>query len=528
LQADALAVVSVGLLLVVVAVLRQEFIGDGIRHLRGAIDLARPPIGPPRWLLFPALAWLLVHPIAAVSRLFDVEAAIRLILTISVVAGLGYLWALNMWLRAERCDPPARAAALMLAGATAPFLILYSNIAEVQLPAAIAVAALAACRIRFVERRAGDRTVIATIAAIAFASLLYQAVFLAMLFVPLAAPMETLRRRRVWLSGLALIAAVPLLMVAARTAAGDPVAIAILTTLQGERGEIIRASLGRQSPLKWAAALIAGPPQALVGLWRFQGLSHLAAGLLSGDIDAFTNTARLAAGLAVTAALAAAVLRAGDWRIGVAAVGVLALPIFRNQQYTYVKFYLLWPVVVALASAKLRPARALSLALVVLALNSVLLAQDVREGRARFADAHRAYASATAGDCFLTTGWGPPFWHTWPGTSVPLISLFWASDEQTIARSDITRAVTDCFCHSARVWTDATSDSEQEVTRLASEFRYAALPLGDYLLRPEDSSAIATANVRMFLYSPERQAQVCRLIKDQQARLRPSASAGPP
>jgi len=181
-----------------------------------------------------------------------------------------------------------------------------------------------------------------------------------------------------------------------------------------------------------------------------------------------------------------------------------------------VKFYLLWPVVVALASARLRPARALSLALLVLTLNSVLLARDVREGRARFADAHRAYASATAEDCFLTSGWGPPFWHTWPGTSVPLISLFWASDEQTIARDDITGAMTDCFCRSARVWTDTTSDSEREVTRLAAQFRYGALPLGDYLLRPGDGSAIATANVRMFIYSRERQAQFCRLIKDQQ------------
>ena len=101
----------------------------------------------------------------------------------------------------------------MLAGATAPYLILYSDIAEVQLPAAIAVAALAACRMRFAEGRGGDRTVIATMAAIAFASLLYQAVFLAMLFVPLAAPLRTLRQSRLWMSGLALIAAVPLLMI---------------------------------------------------------------------------------------------------------------------------------------------------------------------------------------------------------------------------------------------------------------------------------------------------------------------------
>ena len=151
--------------------------------------------------------------------------------------------------------------------------------------------------------------------------------------------------------------------------------------------------------------------------------------------------------------------------------------------------------------------------MIMLTLNSLVLARHVTEGRARFADAQHAYASATGRECFFTTDWGPPFWHTWPGTSAPLISLLWANDERTIDRDDVTAAVTNCFCRSTRVWTDATSEAAAEVKRLTSQFGYRELPLGEFLLKPGDGSALPTSSTKMYVYSRETQTRICSLIR---------------
>ena len=505
-----LAVVAIAFVLCVLAVMRQEFIGDGLRHLPAAIASERPSMGTTRWFLFPALAWLVIHPLTAIGLITGIEPAIRVLLALSVVSGIVYLWSLHVWLRAEGCGPRARAAALMMAGATMPFLALYSDIAEVQFPAALAISALAMCRARFAAGQSGDRTILATVGAIAVASLLYQAVVLSLLFMPLVAPPERLRRKPVLLGTGAIAMCVPLTMIAARLAAGDALDMAVLTTFNGERGELVRASLVNATPLKWAAALVAGPPQAIVGLWKFQGLPLLAHGALAGEADAMTNIGRLTIGLAIAGGLAFAVLHTKDWRLGVAAMGIVALPLIRNQQYTNVKFYLLWPVVVALASTKLTP-RHIAAAGVILTLNALLLVRHVEEGRHRYADVRNAYLRAAPADCFFTTDWGAPFWHSWPGSNAALISIFWASDEQGAEEDRITPALTNCFCQSAHVWTDTTAAAAPDVMRLTDHFGYTAVPVVDFLFRPEDGSAVGSTRTPIFMYSADRQAELCAI-----------------
>jgi hypothetical protein len=380
----------------------------------------------------------------------------------------------------------------------------------VQIPAAVAVGALAACRSRFAEGRGGDGTVLATAAALAAASLIYQAIILAFAFLPLAAPIERLRRPSVFIGVLAVALCVPALMIGARLIAGDSPGVAVLTTFLGERGESMRASLASATPLKWAAALAAGPPQAIVGLWKFQGLSLLWRDLLAVDTDAVINAARLLAGLAVLGVLASATLRTRDWRLAVAVLGVLMLPIVRNQQYTYNKFYLLWPCVVALAAIKLQPRHIAAMATVVLTLNLIVLTRQIAEGRARYADARTAYANARGQDCFFTVDWGPPFWHTWPGSTTALIGMFWARNNQEHRGEDrISWSVKSCFCDAARVWTDATEAARTDLLRLTGHFGDARLPLVDFLYRPGDGSALPTSVVPMFMFSSGRQAELC-------------------
>jgi len=134
------------MLLVATAMLRQEFLGDGVRHLTtiGANDIQ---IGEPRWLLFPVLARLWVRLLSALGVVHGAESSLRALLALCVAAGIAFLGCLLIWLRVECEEPSRRTAALLLAGSCAPSLMLFSDIAEPQLAAALVVAGLAFARI---------------------------------------------------------------------------------------------------------------------------------------------------------------------------------------------------------------------------------------------------------------------------------------------------------------------------------------------------------------------------------------------
>jgi hypothetical protein len=189
----------------------------------------------------------------------------------------------------------------------------------------------------------------------------------------------------------------------------------------------------------------------------------------------------------------------------------MVIPVIRNQQYTYSKFFVLWPVVIALAAVKLRPRAAGAIAAVMLVLNISLVSRQVVEGRARYSGVLAAYRTATADDCFFTSDWGPPFGYRWPGSSVALISIFWATGESGPAGDRVEPALQDCFCRSRRVWTDTTVEATGEVTRLADHFQYRVVPLEDFLFRDRDGSAFAATPARMFVYSADRKRELCAI-----------------
>ena len=47
-------------------------------------------------------------------------------------------------------------------------------------------------------------------------------------------------------------------------------------------------------------------------------------------------------------------IRDRQWQVLAAAAILLALPVLRNQQYAYVKFYVMWPIPVALLAVRCR------------------------------------------------------------------------------------------------------------------------------------------------------------------------------
>ena len=185
---ELVVLVALAAVLVIAAASRRDFIEDGVRHLPAALS-GPPHFGEARWIMFPPLLFALVRPLAAIGLVGGVEAAIQPFLWVSVASGIIFLVSLGVWLRVE-CQTARRAAALLLAGSCAPFLALFSDIAEPQIAAAMAVAGLAYTRVRRDDPTGAERGVVVAIVAIACAALIYQGTILAFGMLPLVASRE--------------------------------------------------------------------------------------------------------------------------------------------------------------------------------------------------------------------------------------------------------------------------------------------------------------------------------------------------
>src|SRR5215831_8681070 len=124
---------------VVIVLLRADFSPDGVRHLPHVLSSNQPALGEPRWLLHPTLVFILTKPLVAVGLVGSVEGIAHAFSLMIVGLAIGYLVALRSILQSMAASEHSRAAALALAGVSAPLLKLGTDILEPLSAAAIAV-----------------------------------------------------------------------------------------------------------------------------------------------------------------------------------------------------------------------------------------------------------------------------------------------------------------------------------------------------------------------------------------------------
>jgi hypothetical protein len=500
-------------LLIVLAFTRRDFLGDGVRHLPAVLS-SQPRLGEPRWLLFPSVAWVWVRLLSGLGLVSAAESALQSLLWASVASGIAFLYGIRAWLLAECPSDEGRASALLLAGSCAPVLILFSDIAEPQTAAAIVVCGLAYARTRRDDPGHAERAAFVATGAIALAALIYQGAILALGMLPLVVSSKVAVQRRVMVAAGVSVLTVFCTMIGVQIAAGTAPRMAAAAAFGGERNPLTRSFMARPSAAKYLAAILAGPPQGIVALENFSGLPALASSLRHEDGTtarlAALNASRLLLGCLVVGILLVSGVRAASWPVLVALAVLLALPVLRNQQYAYPKFFILWPVPVSLLAIRCRPRTIALAAVAVLTSNTWLVVQDIRRGRELYTTVRHEYNRATSSTCWLTSGWSPPVSYLWPGTTVPLLGMLATGDDPSAQASVLTMGLRRCFCESDGVWTDTSSKDAQIVASIARHFDYTSIDLTSILVDPPGrADRMRLPGVQV--YSEQDIQRICRL-----------------
>ncbi len=508
------------------AALRVSYLGDGLRHLGPILTESRPVVGEPRWLLFPAFLFAVIKPLQVIGAVTSARDAVRVFAALDFMAGIAYLLLVKRWLTARGVGPVARAAALLLAGMTVPLLRYSTDTIEPLIPATIALAGI----VYLASRPAGDgaKGLLGAGAAIALATLLYQGLFLAVALVPCAAERGGRFRARTIVIFCALLAAAPAVMLATTVATGNrsPRA-AIRRVLTGEENSMYRKSLwhkveGWPTWTPYLAAVSLGPARSIVMTPRNEGIARgvRLLGNRATLVDGLLGFGRLMFAIALIAAGVAMVLRRREWRMLVAIAGVLVLPIVRPFGFSYLKFYVLMPAVVAVVAAGAPPAAVLGAGAIVGAFNLSNLARDTANDRRLARDIAPLYESAGAAACWLTTGWGPPIFG-WPGSECSMRHVLTQAHtervDEMIAENnrELIESLRRCFCESTAVYTDdVAEDSREQVLGLANEYKFTGFELNGLIWNRERGElAFDRDGIRVYRYSGGAQSEICASLQ---------------
>jgi hypothetical protein len=452
-----------------------------------------------------------VRALSSVGLVAGAESAIQALLWLCVSSGIVFLFAIRSWLVAECADVTRRALALGLAGSCAAVLILFSDVAESQIAAALVACGLAYARMRRDDAERGERGAFVAIGAIAIAALIYQGAILALGMLPLVIRPTPPTGRRVAIAAAVSVVVVVAVMSGAQIAAGTNVRMAVETAVGGERNPLTRSLMTRLSAAKYLAAVIAGPPQGIVALDNFSGIPALWSALRDRPArqPAMLNAARLLLGFVIVGMLVATGIRSASWRILGALAVLLVLPVLRNQQYGYPKFFILWPIPVALLATRCRTRPILLATAAVLIANTSLVVHEIRRGREWSTAVRAEYRRATPATCWLTSGWSPPLSYLWPGTTVPILGVLATGSDPTTQGTRLTAALRHCFCESDAVWTDASTRDADMLASLARHFDYSAIDLTAVLSDPGRADGLSLPGVHA--YSTQTQRQICAL-----------------
>jgi hypothetical protein len=210
------------------------------------------------------------------------------------------------------------------------------------------------------------------------------------------------------------------------------------------------------------------------------------------------------------------VIRRREWQMLIAIAGILVLPIVRPFGFSYLKFYVLMPAVVAVIAAGAPPAAVFGAGAIVGAFNLSNLARDNAGDRRLARDIAPLYSGGGTAACWLTTGWGPPLFG-WPGSECSVRHVLTQAhaeqvDEMIAANNrELIASLRRCFCESSAVYTDdVAEDSREQVLGLAREYRFGGFELNGLIwTRERGELAFDRDGIRVYRYSVSAQSEIC-------------------
>jgi hypothetical protein len=524
---DWLVIAGWAAVAVVIVLLRVDFTPDGVRHLPHVLSSNHPPLGEPRWILFPTLLFILTKPLVAVGLVGSVEGIAHAFSLMIVGLATSYLVALRSILQSTGASEHGRAAALALAGVSAPLLELGTDILEPLSAAAIAVIGLgyAAGQPDALDAR---RRILVAVTAIALGGLVYQGVIFAIGLLPLVVPLRELLRPRTALPAAMILAMVPVVMIGLLVVTGDSLAHAATRAALAEENPIYRGFLQRPGLEPYVVALVAGPPLGVLEVGEFFGFNRVLAQLSDPNARsaAIWILVHFLLGDVIVAALMFAAARARAWWVLVGFATLLVLPVLvRPHYYGYIKFYILFPVVLAVAAIHLPARLAGAMALIVALVNVPARVEGLIHERAFARVLTPVYEAAGTEACWVTSGWVPPLWMRWRGRICGILGTLALGTGEDVDRllatqhRKLTECLESCFCRSSEVLTDnMTSDARSVIQQQATTFRFDRIAIDDLLLRPGGGEPLTPGDRPILRYRPDEQRQVCHAI-----RARPAA-----
>lgn len=479
---DVLVVLAFATLTLGLGLMRQEYIGDGVRHVPAAVGGVYS-FGEARWLLFPPALTGWIAGARALHLVEGVRSALVAFVVLDVLAGAAYLLALRSLLGSLGAPARVRAEGLALAGFLAPLLLLTSDTAEPMVAAAFAVGGIAVVA-GSMDSPGNSSSALRLglgIVLIGLGSLLYQGVVLALLFLPALPQFAALSRGRAPLVAAACLVGIGVAFVVILMA-GEGVdlggALSRLSTISGN--ELYNDWVKSSFRFPRVVALAAGPPQAIFHLKDFTGMRSLLRGLTDSEMraSAALTLGALFAGAGICAGLVLAVIRGGRRPLLVALAGIAVLPvILRPSQYGYVKFWVLFPVFAAIASVHLSSRLRITIAAVVAVFNLVAAVTDVAAGRVAYADRAATYGEATDRTCWVDAAWGPRIPQAWPGGTCSLLTTMGGGHGRTMEQlaerngHALRSCLRWCFCEADGTWTDNfTTANAASIRSVADHF----------------------------------------------------------